>query len=559
MAIFNIIITISFKEFLKLIGSLLLVYTFQFYYNYYTRPNKLPGPLPLPFIGNTYLYKSDTKSLFTSLREKYGDIYEVYFGGQRRVVISRPDYFEKILISSNKFFKRYPHSKGIEEYGLTGVGIIHNDNLKSWKFNRQSFTRSIMTPEFNNEAIKLTSKIFQELEGYWKSLANVNLSNNNLQDNKNKWSLETDLSKWMRRFTNDIIVIISTGKRSYSMASYYNKLSPIKIARTGTLIEDSEKLLQAFRNFSLNSGYFFILGSFLRQHAPIIKDKVKEILENRDFIMDKFNEVIKNRRKEIEETPIGSELRHDMLTSLITVNTDRDIKKVKAVEEDMSRPMTDKEIGGNLFDVLMGGTDTTANLFCFIVYYLCHFPQVKQKMLSEIESVFPLKSNFDLKHDDLSKLKYCEAIIKEVNRCTPLISHFTRYSDSPCEMAGHQWEAGTLFLINLASVYSHKDYWPDPNTFNPDRFYNEKSEEIEDNSEENNKIRHRYSFAMFGGGLRICPGKKLAMIELLSLMVLLFRHYDVELVDMKMPLKLKSATASACEELMVKIKPRIRE
>ena len=104
MVIYNIIFAINFKEILKLITLFLLFYILRFYYKYYTRSNKLTGPLPLPLIGNAYLYKSDTKSLFTSLREKYGDIYEVYFGGQRRVVISRPDYFEKILISSNKLF-----------------------------------------------------------------------------------------------------------------------------------------------------------------------------------------------------------------------------------------------------------------------------------------------------------------------------------------------------------------------------------------------------------------------------------------------------------------------
>ncbi|CAG8464125.1 15940_t:CDS:2 [Dentiscutata heterogama] len=76
------------------------------------------------------------------------------------------------------------------------------------------------------------------------------------------------------------------------------------------------------------------------------------------------------------------------------------------------------------------------------------------------------------------------------------------------------------------------------------------------NEKEDQKVGQKYSFIMFGGGYRICPGRKLAMIELLSLMVYVFGKYDVELIDMKAPLKTKSSHATSCQELMVKIKPR---
>ena len=51
-------------------------------------------------------------------------------------------------------------------------------------------------------------------------------------------------------------------------------------------------------------------------------------------------------------------------------------------------------------------------------------------------------------------------------------------------------------------------------------------------------------------------GRKLAMIELKLVTALVYRKYDVELVDMNAPLKLNSALISTCRELMVKIKPR---
>ena len=101
-----------------------------------------------------------------------------------------------------------------------------------------------------------------------------------------------------------------------------------------------------------------------------------------------------------------------------------------------------------------------------------------------------------------------------------------------------------MFQVNAVSIHKNGDYWEDPETFNPDRWMVEGFEP------------KKYSFIMFGGGLRICPGRKLAMIELVSLMVLLNRKYEIDLVDMEAPLKTKSSLINACTELLIKIKPR---
>jgi cytochrome P450 len=66
----------------------------------------------------------------------------------------------------------------------------------------------------------------------------------------------------------------------------------------------------------------------------------------------------------------------------------------------------------------------------------------------------------------------------------------------------------------------------------------------------------KHSFLMFGGGLRVCPGRKLAIIELVCLMALLYRKYEINLVDMNTPIKTKSALITVCAELLVEIKLR---
>ncbi|KAF0342763.1 cytochrome P450 [Gigaspora margarita] len=362
-----------------------------------------------------------------------------------------------------------------------------------------------------------------------------------------------------------MIVVSTTGERSYSMGSYYNTLSLIKATYPDALIEDSNRFVKGISQLIVGSALFVFLGPFTRHYVPLIRGRTKALLKHRDFIFEKLDIIITKRRKEIEMMQT-KDLKNDMLTSLIIANTERDVNYKKTDEEETLPPMTDIEIRANILDAFVAGTDTIANLFCYITYYLCHYPEVKQKMLAEINSILLPNNSFQLTHSDLSKLKYCEAIIKEVDRIIPVTSLLARYPSEPIEVGGYQWPAGTQFQFDIVSLHRHKDYWPNPEIFDPDRFFfdnksesylNVKNDDLKDDHEkEDQKVGQKYSFIMFGGGMRICPGRKLAMIELLSLMVYVFGKYDVELIDMEAPLKTKSSNVTSCQELMVRIRPR---
>ncbi|POG72716.1 cytochrome P450 [Rhizophagus irregularis DAOM 181602=DAOM 197198] len=262
-----------------------------------------------------------------------------------------------------------------------------------------------------------------------------------------------------------------------------------------------------------------------------------------EFINQKLNAIIKSRRQEIEEKPLDEHLPHDMLTSMIIKNTLRDDNYIETGEA--TRPMTDTEIRVNILDGIFTGTYKIGNMLSFIVYYIAHNPDVKKKMLKEIDSIFQDDKMRPITKDDFYSLSYCEAIVKEVARIHPVIHLLTRYIDKPNKVAEYHWPADSLFLINVKSVHNNDDYWEEPNKFNPDRW-------IVKNFEPK-----KGSFLMFGGGLRLCPGRKLATIELVCLIALLFRKYEIDLVDMNTPIKTtNSGTMVLCVDLLVEIKPR---
>ncbi|PKC66473.1 cytochrome P450 [Rhizophagus irregularis] len=542
MSFHKIFSGLGINDFLSFIGVLLIIYITQYYYKYFTRVNPLPGPLPFPFVGNLpqfMLYKVSTREFFGAYQKKYGDLYEVYLGA-RRIILSRAEDTDKLLMPSTKshYMTRLPYMQGLEEIGMMGKGLILNHNLKSWRFNRQFFTQAILSPKFSQEAIVMTNKMFLEMEDYWDRLY---LKEEVIKKNKNV----LDVASWLSRFTNDVIVALTTGERSYTMAGYFNDQGEEKTDHPPAIVEDSERFVKSLRSHFDSLIMFMFVNPFIRHYIPFFKGKSDESLRNAKFLYDKVDSIIKRRREKIENTPLDKPLPHDMLTSVITANTPRDINYTKTVGgESMDRPMTDLEIRHIMFDAFIGGTDTTANMISFIVYYLAHYPDVKRKVVEEIDRVFQDDKTRPITEKDLNQFKYIDAVIKEVDRVFPVSNMLQRYGTAPDEIAGYKWPSGTMFQVNAISIHKSKDYWEDPETFNPDRWMVEGFEP------------KKNSFIMFGGGLRVCPGRKLAMIELVALMALIYRKYDFDLVNMEAPLQVKSGIISACTQLLVKVKSR---
>ncbi|CAG8698442.1 1485_t:CDS:1, partial [Acaulospora colombiana] len=158
-----------------------------------------------------------------------------------------------------------------------------------------------------------------------------------------------------------------------------------------------------------------------------------------------------------------------------------------------------------------------------------------------IDSVLPKSSDksrlSSLSYNDLKKLKYCEAIIKEASRLRPAVPFTFRHTTTECEIAGYKWSAGTDFHLNFKGAHIHPGFWDNPQVFDPEKFYD---------TDTNND---RTAWMPFGGGRRICPGKNLATTELLLLMFSVYKNYDVELANEHEPLKVHTQLISTCTEL----------
>ncbi|KZP23292.1 cytochrome P450 [Athelia psychrophila] len=145
-----------------------------------------------------------------------------------------------------------------------------------------------------------------------------------------------------------------------------------------------------------------------------------------------------------------------------------------------------------------GAGSTISTLTTFVLAMMKH-PEVQKKAQLELDSVLGL-CQLPSPGEEAS-LPYISAIVKECLRwevVTPIaIPHRSTVDD---EYRGYHIPAGTLVIPNSWAVLNDELVYPDPFTFNPDRFM----------KDGNLDALARDPEAAFGYGRRICPGRHVA-------------------------------------------------
>ncbi|RIA95465.1 cytochrome P450 [Glomus cerebriforme] len=530
MTILNIIYNLT-----KIISTLIVVYIIKFYFSWYTRENPIPGPIPLPLIGNLHQIGKDMEKGALKLQKQYGDIFEVLLGSTRAIFISRADLVEKIYspaLKNNAFAHRTSPNSGLDELGLSKSGITFNMDLEAWKFNRRILGHTVMSPKFLKENVNFINQICDELENYWLQLGPETIHN---------------FSNWTSCFATDITLTATTGTKSYATAFYYNSLSnSVKVEIPNSIINEFLKFMDSIYMFISSIMFFFNIPSIIRHHFPIIKSLQKKHEINNEWLNIELEKIISKRKQEIENIPLDQSINYNVLNLLIITNTERNPDKISGI--DHTRSITDIEIRNTLKEIFSAGLDTTRNASCFILYYILKYPDVKDKLIKEYESVYgDLGKKLNITRESLDKLIYTEAVINETTRIQPLVSVLMRSASFDTEIGGYKIKKGTDVFTNFIGIHTHKAHWDEPENFNPDRF-------LKDNNNHNNIIKN--SHLNFGGGIRICPGRHWAMDNIKILFVRLLTKFEISLVNPDNPLKIEFDIVRHCDELEIYIKEK---
>ncbi|ODM88992.1 Cytochrome P450 4C1, partial [Orchesella cincta] len=188
---------------------------------------------------------------------------------------------------------------------------------------------------------------------------------------------------------------------------------------------------------------------------------------------------------------------------------------------------TDEEIINKINTLLSGGHEMSAATVHMFFLLMANYPHHQDACRNEIDRVFEDKEqilNGNLTFEALSSLKYLERCLLETMRLLPPVFAFMRELkvEMKIEYNGNQVDVpvGTQVAIVPWAIHRNEDYWPNPETFNPDRFLPEECAK-----------RHAYAYLPFSAGPRNCIGLKLGMNEMKTVAAHVLRNFQVSSTD----------------------------
>jgi cytochrome P450 family 110 len=184
-----------------------------------------------------------------------------------------------------------------------------------------------------------------------------------------------------------------------------------------------------------------------------------------------------------------------------------------AAKDEQGEAMSDRELRDELMTMLLAGHETTASAMAWGLYWIHHVPQVREKLLQELDSLGESPNPMTV-----ARLPYLTAVCNETLRLYPVaMLTFPRVAQERVELLGHQLEPGTTVGGCIYLLHQREDLYPHPKQFKPERFLEGQFSP--------------YEFMPFGGGVRRCVGEALAQLEMKLVLATILSRYQLELFD----------------------------
>ncbi|KAG7215682.1 hypothetical protein INR49_022037 [Caranx melampygus] len=134
-----------------------------------------------------------------------------------------------------------------------------------------------------------------------------------------------------------------------------------------------------------------------------------------------------------------------------------------------SDQMTRAELYISITELLLGGVDTTSNTLCWTLYHLARDGRAQGRLYDEVNSVCPRRR--EPTPDDLNRMPYLKAVIKEVLRLYPVVPGNGRFvSENEVILDNYWFPKKTQFhLCHYVACHDEAEF-VDPESFLPERW-----------------------------------------------------------------------------------------
>uniref|UniRef100_A0A7E4UQ36 Unspecific monooxygenase n=1 Tax=Panagrellus redivivus TaxID=6233 RepID=A0A7E4UQ36_PANRE len=470
-----------------------------------TGPNYLSyyGPIPLPLFGNALSFSGSHPDFYTNWTKKYGDIYTIWVGSWPQVCVNDlPGIQEHFLRDGDTFAGRYCGRELIDimKNGKTGI-LFTEDNL--WREHRR-FSLSVFR-DFGVGKNLMEQKILVEAVLMFEEIdADINdeIEHPVIQDH-------IDVA------VGSIVAGLLLG---HKYRSQERREQFFKIKR---MVSDTFK--------QMSSPFLMLLQTrtHIYKNVPFIGTVYKNIVKSRDTLMAYFAENVERERETIEfEDDAPPE---DYVEAYLR-------KQKELNDAGVPHTFDDEQLYGTLWDLWVAGQETTSVTIQWCLLYLLAHPEVQSKLHKELDTIVSPDQLITCEYRN--KLHYLNAVIMETQRCGNIVpNNVTHRTTKETVIHGYTIPAGMPIVSNIASLLYDDRYFPEPHTFNPERFI-----------DEDGAFKPHPAVLPFGIGKRACSGEALAKMELFLVIGNLFNRYKFT-EDSERPVSLKRVLKGTMEPL----------
>ncbi|KAI1300126.1 Thromboxane-A synthase [Halotydeus destructor] len=458
----------------------------------------IPGPPPHFILGNSAEFAAKgMKRCFQEWSDKYGPVVGFYLGGHPNVVVCDLELLRKVEIRDfHLFSNRHQLIKGGPH--PTTVG----QQMHIW-----------MTGDHWKRSRLATSKIFTSanLKTFADTVKrNVQVISALFEKESNGLTDEFDIEPCFRKMT-----FYNMAETQLSIKVDLEKHQELKIALDSA---SSPRLEGIFAAPLLLFPELEIILSPLRK----LWEEVREY-----FLWSPQSIIIKLARDALQRRKKTSIVFNDMLGFMMRLTKDSKIENEKlemAIEEKVESKVleptgtgseyTDTEIVANLFLNLLAGYETTASALSYITHCLTHHPELQEDIRVEVKQL--LDQDGVLNYNAVNELPLLESFMKESLRMFPPLAPFVnRTADVDYEYNGMTIPAGAGVYVGVNQIQYDETCWPEPMTFNPERFSGQRKVEA-------------IAYQPFGAGPRNCVGMRFAVLQIKLAMAEFLLKYKFE-------------------------------
>ncbi|XP_062245394.1 cytochrome P450 1A1 [Platichthys flesus] len=429
---------------------------------------RLPGPKPLPIIGNVLGLGSKPYLSLTDMSKRYGHVFQIQIGMRPVVVLSGSETVRQALIKQGDDFAGRPDLYSFRFINAGKSLAFSTDQAGVWRARRKlaySALRSFSnlegtTPEYS---CVLEEHICKEGEYLIKQLNTVMKADGSFDPFRH------------------IVVSVANVICGMCFGRRYD--------------HDDQELVGLV---TLSDEFGRVVGSGNpADFIPILQYLPSAAMKNFLRINGRFTEFVQKIVTEHYTTFDKDNIR-DITDSLIDHCEDRKL------DENSNVQMSDEKIVGIVNDLFGAGFDTVSTALSWSVMYLVAHPEIQERLYQEIEDKVGLDRMPLL--SDKPNLPFLEAFILEILRHSSFlpftIPHCTTKDTS---LNGYFIPKDTCVFINQWQINHDPELWKDPSSFNPDRFLSADGSEV-------NKLDGEKVMA-FGMGKRRCIGEVIARNE----------------------------------------------